>query len=92
MTHGDADENDDVLACASTAAIAEHGQASRAIWILGASGRAGRVIAAELGIAARLARGERADRATNAKVNDTYRIEIPPRMYFRSTEAIDAAP
>jgi hypothetical protein len=60
MTHGDADENDDVLACASTAAIAEHGQASRAIWILGASGRAGRVIAAELGVAARLARGERA--------------------------------
>jgi hypothetical protein len=57
MTHGDADENDDVLACASTA-IAEHGQASRAIWILGASGRAGRVIAAELGVAARLARGE----------------------------------
>ena len=49
MTHGDADENDNVLACASTAAIAEHGQASRAIWILGASGRAGRVIAAELG-------------------------------------------
>jgi hypothetical protein len=90
MTHGDADENDDVLACASTAAIAEHGQASRAIWILGASGRAGRVIAAELGVAARLARGERADRATNDKVNDTYRIEIPPRMYFRSTEAIDA--
>src|ERR1700704_3425686 len=38
MTHGDANENDDVLACASTAAIAEHGQASRAIWILGASG------------------------------------------------------
>jgi len=63
MTHGDADENDDVLTCASTAAIAEHGQASRAIWILGASGRAGRVIAAELGVAARLARGERADRA-----------------------------
>jgi putative Ca2+/H+ antiporter (TMEM165/GDT1 family) len=31
MTHGDADENDDVLACASTAAIAEHGQASRAM-------------------------------------------------------------
>jgi hypothetical protein len=92
MMHGDADENDDVLACASTAAIAEHGQASRAIWILGASGRAGRVIAAELGVAARLARGERADRATNDKVNDTYRIEIPPRMYFRSTEAIDAAP
>ena len=39
MTHGDANENDDVLACASTAAF-------------GASGRAGRVIAAEL--AARL--------------------------------------
>jgi hypothetical protein len=35
MTHGDANENDDVLACASTAAF-------------GASGRAGRVIAAEL--------------------------------------------
>ena len=68
MTHGDADENDDVLACASTAAIAEHGQASRAIWILGASGRAGRVIAAELGVAARLARGERADRAPSRQV------------------------
>jgi hypothetical protein len=25
MTHGDADENDDVLACASTDAFAEHG-------------------------------------------------------------------
>jgi hypothetical protein len=37
MTHGDANDNDDVLACASTAAFAEHGQA---IWILGASGRA----------------------------------------------------
>jgi hypothetical protein len=35
MTHGDANENDDVLACASTAAF-------------GASGRAGGVIAAEL--------------------------------------------
>src|SRR5258708_15750030 len=34
MTHGDANENDDVLACASTAAF-------------GASGRAGGVIAAE---------------------------------------------
>src|SRR5258706_13128272 len=35
ITHGDANENDDVLACASTAAF-------------GASGRAGRAAAAEL--------------------------------------------
>ena len=48
MTHGDANENGYVLVCTSTAAFAEHGQASHAIWILGASGRAGRVIAAEL--------------------------------------------
>jgi hypothetical protein len=36
MTPGDSNENGDVLACASTAAFAEPGQASRAIWILGA--------------------------------------------------------
>jgi hypothetical protein len=36
MTHGDANENGDVLARASTAAFAEHGQASHAVWILGA--------------------------------------------------------
>jgi hypothetical protein len=35
MTQRDANENGDVLACASTATFAEHGQASRAIWILG---------------------------------------------------------
>ena len=35
MMHDDANENGDVLACASTAAFAELGQASRAIWILG---------------------------------------------------------
>ena len=48
MTHGDAKENGDVLARASTAAFAEHGQASHAVWISGSLGRAGRVIAAKL--------------------------------------------
>jgi hypothetical protein len=29
---------------------------------------------------------------TNDKVNEPYRIEMPKRMYFRSTEAIDVVP
>jgi hypothetical protein len=55
--------------------LRKHGQASRAIWILGASDRAGRVIAAKLGVAARLARGERADRAPSRQVR-SYRTGV----------------
>jgi len=36
MMHGDAHENGDVLECTRNTAFMELGQASRAIWILGA--------------------------------------------------------